>query len=94
VTVAGLCDVGRLDYVIRADAGIGIPDVDLSVNTYVNGRPRAMTIIDFDDLHNSELRQRSQQRRRDYLDAGWRLPLQQPTELELFLNSRPKVQWR
>lgn len=94
VTMAGLCDVGRLDYVIRADAGIGIPDLDLSVTNYVNGCPRAMTIIDFDDLHDSGLRQRSQQRRQEYLDIEWRLPLQQPTELELFLNSRPKVQWR
>lgn len=94
VTMAGLTKAGRLDYVIRADGGVGIPDLDRSVNIDANGRPRTMTIIDFDDLHHDELRRRSQQRWRNYLDAGCRLPQQQPTDLEHFLRSRPKVEWR
>jgi len=93
VTMAGLARAGRLDIVIRADGGTGLPELDMGVTTYENGRPQTLVIFDFEDLHHRQLRRRSEQRREAYRDAGWRLPQYPQSELELFLSRRPKVQW-
>jgi hypothetical protein len=52
-------------------------------------------IVDFRDRHHLELRRRSLQRLRAYLEEGWRLPEQYPGLLDQYLaqystRRRPK----
>lgn len=92
VTAAGLQDAGRLDVVIRADAGLSHPALKFAVSTHVNGElSRRTLLIDLDDRHHPVLTRRTAQRQKSYLEAGWNVPQLHPSELDRFLALRPKV---
>jgi hypothetical protein len=92
VTTAGLAEAGRLDFVVRADAGVGLPRLELAVRqVLLRHRPRCLTLIDTDDQQHPELVRRSGQRREEYSRQGWKLVGDPRTDLDLFLDHRPRV---
>ena len=94
VTSRCLHDAGALDIIVRADGGLGVPQVKLdSVRPFGSRRPRDVLIIDFDDRHHRMLRARFKQRRKSYLETGWKLLQDRQTDLERFMAQRPEVTW-
>ena len=70
-TPAGLDRVGRVDTVIRADGGVGLPELPRGLTIAAVGDNRPITIVDVRDGHHPQLRRRAADRRAAYLAAGW-----------------------
>jgi len=87
-TAAGLPRIGRIDVLIRADAGVGLPSGCIYNN--VIGE-RGMNIVDFLDKQHPELLARSKKRKLAYKQAGWTLVDDNRSQLQKFLDQRPKV---
>jgi hypothetical protein len=83
--------IGSFDVVVRADAGVGLSALrhGLDFPGKVN---EGTVLIDFDDRHHPELRQRSRWRRDAYSRAGWSPSPGDDAaqQLDQFLASRPK----
>jgi hypothetical protein len=94
VTETGLSQLRYCDLVIRADAGVGTVPTHWTKNTsagvFVDTTPAVL--VDFWDAQHRVLRQRSAARRRAYLDAGWRLPVEFPDPTDQFFAALPQLE--
>jgi hypothetical protein len=92
VTAAGLAHAGRLEVLIRADAGTGLPPIPAARLRVRSGQDRRLLLVDFLDRHHPVLRRWSRQRQQAYRDAGWAIVGEAPlTALDRFLATRPEV---
>lgn len=91
VTGNGLKRAGWFDVLIRADGGVGLPGIPLNKLSSPDDELREMLLVDFRDEHHPRLRKWSRQRRVAYDEAGWAVVGHEVSELDRFLNSRPKV---
>jgi hypothetical protein len=91
VTVAAMAEAGRFDALVRADGGVGLPDLPEKLLRVEHGSERGLLIIDLDDRHHPLLRQRSRRRREAYVEAGWRVAGVEVSHLDSFLAARPEV---
>jgi hypothetical protein len=94
VTLAVLPDLDfrRVDVVVRADGGVGLPPLNLDALVESDQDPvRPLLIVDFIDRHHPVLRQRSRARQESYEEAGWFRQGVDPAtaRVERFLASRP-----
>lgn len=71
VTPAAIRFAGRLDVLIRADGGSGLPPFPPKYFDARDGCGDRLVLVDVDDRHHPHLRQRSQGRRAAYMDRGW-----------------------
>ena len=91
-TLTGLPDVDRMDVLLRADAGRGLPPLSEEQRVVPHGTADRLLLIDCRDRHHPFLRTLSQERRIDYLASGWRVDGEaEPSALDRFLAARPKV---
>jgi hypothetical protein len=94
ITPSGLPRVRTCDILIRADGGVGsLPTAWAIKNTDVGVfEPTPAIIVDLWDRHHPVLRQRSRDRLNAYLEAGFRLPIEFPTELDQYLATRAPLE--
>jgi hypothetical protein len=91
ITPGGLSRVRRLGVLIRADGDVGIePLASTKCFQVSKAGQRAPLVIDFDDCHHTQLKDRSQRRKAGYLDVGWHLPVELKDDLDYFLHRRPR----
>jgi hypothetical protein len=91
-TLTGLPDVDRMDVLLRADAGRGLPPLSEEQRVVPHVTADHLLVIDCLDRHHGLLLAMSRKRRKAYLAADWRIdgePSQTP--LDRFLAARPKV---
>jgi hypothetical protein len=91
VTADGLARAGHFDVIIRADGGVGLPNMPEESLCCRHGVDRKLVIIDFMDRHHPMLRQRSRRRRNAYLAAGWHVVgIEKATPMDEFMAGRPE----
>ena len=88
-TAAGLAQIGRIDVLIRADGGVGLPSEQI-YNIVIGKWP--VSIIDFLDKHHPQLLARSKKRKLAYKQAGYNIVDDNRTQLQKFIDQRPKVE--
>ena len=96
-TFAGVGDaaIDDLDAVVRADGGVGVPDLEVFRPVTRNRTDEAVLLVDLDDGHHGELRRWSRRRfeaygRRGWLDFGYRgLDSMFGGQVRRFLAGRP-----
>lgn len=64
-------DLTRADVLLRADGGTGLPPIPTSKFVIDSNLSHRLTLIDFDDRHDGQLRRWSSQRMAAYGTAGW-----------------------
>jgi len=83
----------KLDLLIRADGGHGLPHLPermlMEPNTLA---PRSLLVIDFNDEHHPELQELSDARSKAYQRQGWYAAGVDPVHarVQQFMASRPK----
>src|SRR5262249_35815042 len=82
VTGAGMAKAGRFDVLVRADGGVGLPELPGELLRVRHGGGRRLLLVDCDDRHHPLLRRRSRRRREAYLEAGWRVVGREVTALD------------
>jgi hypothetical protein len=91
VTGSGLKRAGTFEVLVRADGGVGMPDVPLAKLAAPDDQGRRMLLVDFRDGHHPLLRRWSRMRRTAYEEAGWPVVGRERSDLEWFLDTRPGV---
>ena len=91
LTGLGSIDLGKVDVLIRADGGAGLPSPLASITVGANDEARPLLLVDLADRHHPVLRRRGRARKDAYAAAGWPIDgIPAPDALESFLASRPK----
>ena len=93
IAAADQIDPQRIDVLIRADAGTGLPPINSEKLILANGMNRRLLLVDVDDKCHHVLRRWTRKRRRAYRECGWYCPGADPLEQRVmdFLATRPKV---
>jgi hypothetical protein len=92
VTAAGLQLAGRLDVLVRADGGPGLPAIPRAKLRVPYSKDCRLLVVDCDDEHHPLLRRHSRQRRDAYREAGWSVAGEESlSPLDHFLATRPEV---
>jgi hypothetical protein len=92
VTTDGLKRAGKFTVLIRADGGVGMPELPMPLLTAPHNKPAKLLMVDFRDEQHPLLRQWSRQRRTAYMHAGWNV-VGEPvlSALDKFMAERPEV---
>jgi hypothetical protein len=97
----GELDWSRLDVLVRADGGLGLPPMPTAPPGQIilreknlakarSGEPRLL-LVDLEDRHHPLLRRRSRERRAAYAEQNWYAPGVDPVQerVERFLATQP-----
>lgn len=92
VTSKGLERTPRLDVLLRADAGAGLPALPGSYLSVPNAEKARLLLIDLLDEHHPALRKRGRDRKDAYVAKGWAvLGRKAPSPMQRFWVERPEV---
>ena len=92
ITAIDRLDPRKIDVLIRADAGIGLPPIDNKRLLIPNTDQHRLLLIDFDDRRHHDLRVLTRRRKKAYDKRGWYRVGADPVEERVkdFLAARPK----
>jgi len=89
-TFAGLAELPRVNVLIRADGGMGVPEA--LINVYVS---KPSLVVDVCDRHHPLLRLWQRQRHEEYERLGWNIHGKGPMDpVRAFMSTRPEVKRR
>ena len=89
VTTAGFAELGAVEVLIRADAGIGLPAISSEYFVAGDGLAASLTIIDVTDRHHPHHRRRAKWREIAYEERGWSADADQLENKDVFADFAP-----